>query len=177
MAGDWSQKGMPKDVNITTISSTYTSNTSNVGVDYQVWIGDPPPYWPDTVTVPSVMPDYQQWTQPSITPWYPTNPKEEAAREELMKKVQEMIEGQKEKKKEGLMKVYEVLVIDKKECKVLLSQTVIAKDKETAMLELDLTLDIKSRVKQNLVEFIFTEKGSFTKVERKVKIEELKEDE
>jgi hypothetical protein len=82
-----------------------------------------------------------------------------------------------EKPKEGLMKIFDVLVVDKKECKVLTEQkNIVAKDRETAMLDLDLTPEIREKVKSGLVEFIFNEKGQFTKIERKVKIEELKEE-
>jgi hypothetical protein len=75
----------------------------------------------------------------------------------------------KEEKMEERMFVYEITVIDKKECKILTSQTVVAKDRQSAMLELDLTPEIKSANKKGEIEFIFTEKGAFNKVEKKEK--------
>ena len=75
----------------------------------------------------------------------------------------------KEEKMEEKMFIYEVIVVDKKECKVLTNQTAVAKDKQSAMLELDLTPEMKALNKKGEIEFIFIEKGSFNKIEKKTK--------
>jgi len=79
------------------------------------------------------------------------------------------------KQKEKIMGVFEVIVVDKKECEILHKQHVVAKDKETAMLELDLTPEIRKKVKKNLIEFIFTDLGSFTRVEKKIVVREVED--
>jgi hypothetical protein len=73
----------------------------------------------------------------------------------------------KEEKMEDKMFIYEVTVVDKKECKILTNQTVVAKDRQSAMLELDLTPEIKLKNKKGEIEFIFIEKGAFNKIEKK----------
>lgn len=73
----------------------------------------------------------------------------------------------REEKMEDRMFVYEITVVDKKECKILTNQTVVAKDRQSAILELDLTLEIKQKNKKGEIEFIFIEKGAFNKIEKK----------
>ena len=80
-----------------------------------------------------------------------------------------------ETKKENIMKVFGILVVDKRECKILLEKNVVAKDRETAMLDLDLDKDIRDKIKKNEIDFIFSERGSFEKVERHAKVVEIKE--
>jgi hypothetical protein len=75
----------------------------------------------------------------------------------------------KEERMEERMFIYEVIAVDKKECKILTSQTVIAKDRQSAMLELDLTPEMKVKNKKGEIEFIFIEKGAFNKIEKKEK--------
>ncbi len=75
----------------------------------------------------------------------------------------------KEEKMEDRMFIYEITVVDKKECKILTNQTVVAKDRQSAMLELDLTPEMKLKNKKCEVEFIFIEKGTFNKIEKKEK--------
>jgi hypothetical protein len=70
-------------------------------------------------------------------------------------------------KEENLMKVFEITVVDKKECEILSQHKVIAKDSETAMLDLDLTPEVKKKVKKGQVEFIFNELGSFERIKDK----------
>lgn len=90
---------------------------------------------------------------------------------ELMKAL-----NKEEKKEDNTMRVYEVIVVDAKECEILKQQNVIAKDTETAMLEVDLTLEIRKQVKKGEVKFIFNELGSFEKVERQIRVKELVEE-
>ena len=75
----------------------------------------------------------------------------------------------KEEKMEDRMFIYEITVVDKKECKILTNQTVVAKDRQSAMLELDLTPEIKLKNKKGEIEFIFIEKGAFNKIEKETK--------
>lgn len=63
--------------------------------------------------------------------------------------------------KKDIMKVYEVVVIDKRSCEILGEQKVTARDTETAAFQLDLTGDVKKRVKNDEIKFIFKELGSF----------------
>lgn len=73
------------------------------------------------------------------------------------------------------MRVYEVIVVDTKECEILKQQNVIAKDTETAMLEVDLTPEIRKQVKKGEIKFIFNELGNFEKVDRQIRVKELVE--
>jgi len=158
-------------------SNTVTNSNSTItsGITWIPWqqpyTGDPLPNW-DYGTAP-----YYPYIE--IQPWpYPKSKSDEEIKKILEEFLKQKEEAKKLKsKEENLMKVFEILVIDKKECKVLHQQIVIAKDKETAMLDLDLTLEIRGKVKKNLIEFIFNEKGQFAKVERKLEIKELKEEE
>ena len=83
---------------------------------------------------------------------------------------------QEEKKEDNIMRVYEVIVVDAKECEILKQQNVIAKDTETAMLEVDLTPEIRKQVKKGEIKFIFNELGNFEKVERQIRVKELVEE-
>lgn len=144
---------------------TWTTTTTGCWPPIQLPIGDPIPQYPS----------YWEWPLPQQPRKYDYDPE---VKKELERAIKEAFEKTQIKppKEENVMVVYEVIVVDKKECKVLHTQTVIAKDKQSAMLELDLTPDVKTKNKKNEIEFIFTEKGTFTKVERKVKIEEIKEE-
>lgn len=129
------------------------------------YIGDPLP--PNDVTAP--------WTPPyTITYPYVETPKRDV-KEELEELLKKHLKKEKRKEK-NLMKVFEVTVIDRRECEILHEQKVIAKDTETAMIELDLTPEIKKKSRKNLVEFIFNEIGSFTKAERKVRVKDLEDE-
>jgi len=170
--------GDPRDCITYTYSASTTNNTGTWNVyPNDVWIGDPPasPWdWPSTT--PYIQ--QQPYTYPNITvPWMPNIPEEK--KEDIGEIIRKALEADKQnrKSKEGLMKVFEVLVIDKRECKVLDQKVIVAQDRETAMLELDLAPEVRAKVKKNEIEFIFTERGSFTKVERKVKISDLKDEE
>jgi len=157
---------------------TITSGSSGTWVGdplpwQQPYIGDPMPNWPDYTT---------PWTPgridiaPYVAPYIPPD----NTQKELVEKMKELLEKHLEtkKSKEDVMKIFEVYVIDKKECEVLLKKDVIAADKEKAMLELDLTPEIRKKVKKNEIEFIFSEKGQFTKIEPRLKLKkELLEDE
>jgi len=129
------------------------------------------------------MPDWNEYTTAPLNPGYvqtyPYYPPQKDNTEELKKFVEEALSKRAETKKEdeNLMTVYEVTVVDKRECEILHEQKVIAKDTETAMLELDLTPEMKKKVRKNLVEFIFNEIGSFKKVERKIKLKDLEDEE
>ena len=68
------------------------------------------------------------------------------------------------------MKVYDVLAVDTKECVVLLRQEVIAEDEKSAMLELEVTPELKDLKKKGRVEFIFRELGGFNRYKRRVRI-------
>lgn len=160
---------------------TYSSNTTSGNWNItDVWVGDPmqvPWDWPSTIPYvqpqPYIQPYVQPWPPLPSMPYIPQEKKEDIG--EIIRKALEA-DKQNRKSKEGLMKVFEVLVIDKRECKVLDQKVIVAQDRETAMLDLDLAPDIREKIKRSEVEFIFAEKGSFTKVERKVRISELKEE-
>ncbi len=70
------------------------------------------------------------------------------------------------------MQVYDVIVVDTKECEVLHRQKVIAEDEKTAMLELNVTEEIKKLQKKGRVKFIFNQLGGFNRYTRKVRIKE-----
>jgi len=70
------------------------------------------------------------------------------------------------------MQVYDVVVVDTKECEVLLRQQVIAEDEKAAMLELDITDDIKKKQRKGQAKFIFNQIGGFNRYTRKVRIKE-----
>lgn len=74
------------------------------------------------------------------------------------------------------MKVYDVVVVDTKECEILLRETVIAEDEKAAMLELPVTDDIKQKQRKEQIRFIFNEVGGFNRYTRKVRIKEEDED-
>lgn len=154
---------MTGDTMWTNATCTTTDNTNIT------WIGDPLPDWND-YTIPYQVPGHVQ-----TYPYYPPPQKDDT--EELKRFIENALSEKEVKKEENLMYVYEVTVVDKKECEILHEQKVIAKDTETAMLELDLTPEIKKKVRKNLVEFIFNEIGSFKKVDRKVRLKDLEEDE
>lgn len=94
--------------------------------------------------------------------------------DEILKIIQK--DNRHEKEEENLMRVYEVIVIDAKECEILKQQNVIAKDTETAMLEMDLTPEVRKQVKKGDVKFIFNELGSFEKVEKQIRVKEIVEE-
>ena len=73
------------------------------------------------------------------------------------------------------MQVYDVIVIDTKECEVLHRQEVIAEDEKTAMLELNVTDEIKKLQKKGRIKFIFNQLGGFNRYSRKVKIADEEE--
>lgn len=149
---------------------TWTTGTCTTGDNTNItWIGDPLPDWND-YTVP---------LNPGYVQTYPYYPPQKDDTEELKRFIEKALSEKTETKKEveNLMTVYEITVVDKRECEILHEQKVIAKDTETAMLELDLTPEIKKKVRKNLVEFIFNEIGSFKKVERKIKLKDLEDEE
>lgn len=111
-------------------------------------------------------------------PHYPPDEdewKKEKDIEELKNFITETTKKTK-KQEENVMKVYEVIVVDKKECEILNVQKIVAKNTETAMLDLELAPDVKKKVKKNQIEFIFNELGEFKKTERKIKAEAEEED-
>ena len=160
------------------------SGTSNItdwtDNSYRItWIGDP--YYPQAPYVGDPLPPNDQtapWIPPNTVTYPYTGPIEKSPdiKEEIEKLLKEHLKEEKPKKEENLMKIYEVIVIDAKECEILKKQDVVAKDTETAMLELDLTPEIRKKVKKGEVKFIFNEKGEFTKYERKIKVKELTEE-
>jgi hypothetical protein len=177
--------GDPRDC-ITYSYSTSSNSAGNWNVyPGDVYIGDPiPGQWDWPSTTPYVQPQPYVYPNPTIQlPPYPwtveLNPIEsEKQRAEIATQIEKILSEHLKtpKLKEGLMKVFEVLVIDKRECKVLDQKVIVAQDRETAMLDLDLAPETREKIKRSEVEFIFAEKGSFTKVERKVRISELKEE-
>lgn len=132
-------------------STDWSITTSNTNGDYYYRLN----YWYD---------DNSKWQWPSVDTT--------ASWEEILK----ILNKEKEKEEDNLMRVYEVIVVDAKECEVLKQQTVIAKDTETAMLEMDLTPEIRKQVKKGEVKFIFNELGSFEKVERQIRVKEIVEE-
>jgi len=117
-----------------------------------IWIGDPlPEKW-------EPLPGCVPWDGPLVNEnKLPNNV------EEILEQLKIHMEGNK-----MTMNIYEVLVIDRKECTVLTKQdNIIAKDEKSAMLELDLSKEIKAKVKKDEIVFIFTKKGSFEKLEDK----------
>lgn len=105
---------------------------------------------------------------------YNDSPKENSW--DIIKTLLEENQRVKNKEEDKLMKVYEVIVVDAKECEVIKQQNVIAKDTETAMLEIDLAPETRKKVKKGEVKFIFNELGSFEKVERQVRVKEIVEE-
>jgi len=168
----------------------YKLTTSN-GTDLTAWIDG---------RTSAVYPNYKEhyWGDPDYTPcqpqigkieispypWistYPYSSGSDFDEDKFKKLIKDAFDKEETKeenktKEENLMKVFEVTVVDKKECEIIHEQKVVSKDKETAMLELDLTPEIKKKVKKDLIEFIFNEIGSFTKVERKIKVKDLEEE-
>lgn len=117
------------------------------------WVGDPLPYY-----------DPGKWTYPPIIPITTNCPAEKDS--SAFRKIIEALNNEKEQRRSSnMMNVYEVIVIDKKSCEMIKEQKVIAKDTETAMLELDLSPDIRKKVKNGEVEFIFKKLGEFEKIE------------
>jgi len=152
------------------------SSTGNGTWQLESWIGDPTPDWND-YTIPGCI-EITPYISPYIPPYQPWYPEKEDRTDELKKFIEESLSKREEKtKEEDLMNVFEITVIDRRECEILHEQKIIAKDKETAMLELDLTPEIKKKVRKNLVEFIFNEIGSFTKAQRKIKVKDLVDEE
>lgn len=115
---------------------------------------------------------------PYPEPWGGSwNPPEKKNNWEEIRKILEENEIAQKKKEDKLMRVYEVIVVDAKECEVLKHETaVIAKDTETAMLDMDLTPEVRKKVKKGDVKFIFNELGNFEKVERQIRVKELVEE-
>lgn len=74
------------------------------------------------------------------------------------------------------MQVYDVIVVDTKECEVLHRQQVIAEDEKAAMLELDITEEIKKKQRKGQAKFIFNQLGGFNRYTRKVRIKEEDEE-
>jgi len=70
------------------------------------------------------------------------------------------------------MYVYDVIVIDTKECEVLHRQEVIAEDEKDAMLGLDVDEGIMKLHKKGQVKFILNQLGGFNRYTRKVKIKD-----
>ena len=168
----------------TTTSNTFS--TDNTSWQLTTWIGDPDPSMQPYIGDP--LPDWRDYSTPytpgsiEIQPWQPYYPPAEDHTEKFKKIIEEVLSKEKKKEKTkakeaNLMKVFEVTVIDRRECEILHEQKVIAKDTETAMIELDLTPEIKKKARKNLIEFIFNEIGSFTKAERKIKVKDLDDDE
>lgn len=149
--------------------------TDSTSWKLSTWIGDPIPY-DTTIPYPSTGIDTGC---NKIYPYYPYQPIKEDETDKSKEFIKDALSKRNEQKieEENLMKVFEVTVIDRRECEILHEQKVIAKDKETAMLELNLTPEIKKKVKKDLIEFIFNEIGSFTKAERKIKVKDLVEEE
>lgn len=103
------------------------------------------------------------WKRPNREPW-PNEPRDknvvdwEEIKRILDEPTKEEIEMENRK---DIMKVYEVVVVDKRSCEILGEQKVTARDTETAAFQLDLTGDVKKRVKNDEIKFIFKELGSF----------------
>lgn len=89
---------------------------------------------------------------------------------------EDMLVKTQKRKEDNLMRIYEVIVVDAKECEIIKEQNVVAKDTETAMLEVELTPEMRKKVKKGEIKFIFNELGSFEKVERQIRVKELAED-
>ena len=70
------------------------------------------------------------------------------------------------------MYVYDVFVIDTKECEVLHRQEIIAEDEKAAMLGLDVDDKIRKLHKKGQVKFILNQLGGFNRYTRKVRIKE-----
>ena len=133
-------------------TSIYSTGTYYPHVVDHIWIGDPlPEKW-------EPLPGCVLWDGPLVNEnKLPNNI------EEILEQLKTHMEGNK-----MIMNIYEVLVIDRKECTVLTKQdNIIAKDEKSAMLELDLSKEIKAKVKKDEIVFIFTKKGSFEKLEDK----------
>jgi 5'-3' exonuclease len=86
-----------------------------------------------------------------------------------LEEIKKLLNNKESEKMENknVMKIYEVIVVDKKECEIIKQQKIVAKDTETAMLDLTLENEVKIKVKKNEIKFIFNELGSFEKVEEK----------
>jgi hypothetical protein len=160
----------------------YKLTTSN-GTDITAWTDggtlvypNNEHYWGDPI---DKIPCQPQIGKSEITPYpwirtYPYSNGSDFDEDKFKKLIENANKEEKNKtKEENLMKVFEVTVIDRKECEIIHEQKVVAKDKEIAMLDLNLTPEIKKKVKKNLIEFIFNEIGTFTKVERKIKVKDL----
>jgi len=73
--------------------------------------------------------------------------------------------GETQMENKSIMKVFKVIVVDKKSCEILHEQKVIAKNKEFAMLKLNLTKEQMNKVEDDSIEFIFAILGEFEKIE------------
>lgn len=68
---------------------------------------------------------------------------------------------------ENIMYIFDVTIVDKKECELIKNMKVIAETKEAAILEVELTQEQKKKIKKGEIEIIFNEIGTFKKIERK----------
>jgi len=59
------------------------------------------------------------------------------------------------------MQVYDVIAVDTKRCEILYRQEVVAEDEKGAILELNVTENIKKAHKKGEVKFIFHQLGGF----------------
>jgi hypothetical protein len=164
----WTYYGDPA---ISSSGQCYWTDGSITDNANTTWISDP--HYPQAPYIGDPLPPSNN-TYPTLSyPYYYQVPDKQDGGK-LREEIERLLDvyKQENKKEKNVMKIYEVIVVDAKECEILKKQDVIAKDTESAMLELDLTLEIRKKVKKDEVKFIFTEKGSFTKVEKKLKIKE-----
>jgi hypothetical protein len=149
--------------NTVTTGSSSTGGNTGIWRDPSIYIGDPIPRW-DQPYGPTIQPV----VQPIIhQPWNVSYP---IVKEDInFEKLNEMIEKHLNKNtiKEDIMKVFEVVVVDKKECEIILEKKVIAENTEKAMIDLELTSEIKQKVKKGEIEFIFKDLGQFERIKPK----------
>jgi hypothetical protein len=137
--------------------TTTTSGGSNW--DYYYWpyyVGDPitvpSTTFPNTVGTGQVWPNKKQYYD-----W-----------EEMLKVIPQRIE--KETKMEStkdLLSVYEITIVDKRECSIVGVQKVVAVNENVATAMLMLTDEQKAKLAKNEIEFIIIELGSFTPIKDK----------
>ena len=61
------------------------------------------------------------------------------------------------------MQIYDVIIVDTKECKILHRQAVVVENEKKGMLEIHLTDEIKQLHKEERVEFLFNWLGGFNR--------------
>jgi len=87
----------------------------------------------------------------------------QCSNDKIIEELKKYFDKQNQENKEEIksMNVYEIIIVDKRECEIILTKKIIAKDTETAMLDLDLDSEVKKKVKKDEIQFIFVKKGSF----------------